>query len=127
MKNKSALKISILYSIIYVCFYVFSETNYTVLSQRDTLFCMGTSGFISIVGILILYLKKTNDPQADTFRLLIMITVQLLSYLSICLALIYTNQRDSIVLHLLGLALVLILAQTMFIVNQLKTANKFEH
>lgn len=122
--NKSALKISLLYSIIYLCFYVFSASNWSDLSQKDTFFCLGTSGFISIVGILILYLKKTNDPQADTFRLLIMITVQLLSYLSVCLALIYTNQKDTIVLHLLGMALVLIVAQTIFIVKQLKSANE---
>lgn len=122
--NKSALKISLLYSILYLCFYVFSASNWSDLSQKDTLFCLGTSGFISIVGILILYLKKTSDPQADTFRLLIMITVQLLSYLSVCLALIYTNQKDTIVLHLLGMALVLIVAQTIFIVKQLKSANE---
>lgn len=103
---------------------MFSASNWSDLSQKDTLFCLGTSGFISIVGILILYLKKTSDPQADTFRLLIMITVQLLSYLSVCLALIYTNQKDTIVLHLLGMALVLIVAQTIFIVKQLKSANE---
>jgi hypothetical protein len=55
-----------------------------------------------------------------------MITVQLLSFLSISLALIYTNQPKAIVVHLLGLALSIILAQTLFIARQLKTADEVQ-
>ena len=75
--------------------------------------------------VILDYAKKKVDPQADTFRLLIMITVQLLSFLSVCLALIYTNQSNNLVLHLLGLALTLIVVQTVFIVRRLKSTDEF--
>lgn len=123
--RKSAFRLSILYALIYLLFYVFTVSKWSHLDPLSTIFCLGTSGFISVLCLGILYLKKNNDPQADTFRLLIMITVQLLSYLSVCLALIYSNQSNTMVLHLLGLALILIFAQTIFIVHRLKTTNEF--
>jgi hypothetical protein len=70
-------------------------------------------------------MKKKNDPVANTFRLLIMITVQLLSFLSISLALIYTQQSTAIILHLLGIALTIIISQTLFLVRDLKSSDEF--
>ena len=123
--NKSALRLGGIYLLIFGFFYLFTLTNLSNLAPSDALFCIGTSLFIELVGLLILYAKKEIDPQADTFRLLIMITVQLLSFLSVCLALIYTNQSNNLVLHLLGLALTLIVVQTVFIVHRLKSTDEF--
>jgi hypothetical protein len=125
MMNKSALRLGGIYLLIFGSFYLITLSNWSNLSQRDTLFCIGTSAFIELIGLLILYAKKKADPQADTFRLLIMITVQLLSFLSVSLALIYTNQSNALVLHLLGLALTLIVVQTVFIVRRLKSTDEF--
>jgi drug/metabolite transporter (DMT)-like permease len=125
MMNKSALRLGGIYLLIFGIFYLFTWSNYSNLTPNDTLFCIGTSAFIELIGLLILYAKKEVDPQADTFRLLIMITVQLLSFLSVCLALIYTNQSNNLVLHLLGLALTLIVVQTVFIVRRLKSTDEF--
>lgn len=123
--NNAALRLGGIYLLIFGIFYLFTLSNWSKLATNDALFCIGTSAFIELVGLLILYAKKEVDPQADTFRLLIMITVQLLSFLSICLALIYTNQSNTLVLHLLGLAMTLIVVQTVFIVRRLKSTDEF--
>jgi hypothetical protein len=124
--SKPALKLSLTYAALFVVFLIFTKTPWSGLSSSDSFFCIGSAGFISLVGLFILYWNKKNDPVANTFRLLIMITVQLLSFLSISLALIYTNQSTSIVVHLLGLALSIIFAQTLFIARQLKTADEVQ-
>jgi hypothetical protein len=123
--NKSASRLGGIYLLIFGSFYLFTLADSSNISQSETFFCIGTSAFIELIGIVILYAKKKADPQADTFRLLIMITVQLLSFLSICLALIFTNQSNTLVLHLLGLALTLIVGQTIFIVRRLKSTDEF--
>lgn len=125
MMNKSAFRLGAFYLLIFGIFYLFTLSSWSKLSNANAIFCIGTSGFIALLGMLILFVKKENDPQADTFRLLIMITVQLLSFLSICLALIYTNQPDSIVVHLLGLALTMIAVQTIYLAKRLKATNEF--
>jgi hypothetical protein len=125
MMNKSAVRLGLIYLVIFVIFYIFTLSKFSNLAGFDSLFCIGTSAFIGLIGLLILYVKKEVDAFADTFRLLIMITVQLLSFLSICLALIYTNQSNQLVLHLLALALAMIICQTIYIARQLKSTNEF--
>ncbi len=125
MMNKSAVRLGSIYLVIFVAFYLFTLSGFSNLSCSDSLFCIGASAFIGLIGLLILYVKKEVDAFADTFRLLIMITVQLLSFLSICLALIYTNQSNQLVLHLLALALAMIVVQTIYIAGQLKSTNEF--
>ncbi len=123
--NNSAFRLGAIYLLIFGFFYLFTLTEWSTLSNSDALFCIGTSGFIALVGLLILFVKKKKDPQADTFRLLILITVQLLSFMSICMALVYTNQSDAIVLHLLAIALVMITAQTIYLAKRLKSTDEF--
>ncbi|MEN9973097.1 MAG: hypothetical protein RIS20_1444 [Bacteroidota bacterium] len=125
MMNKSAYRLGLVYLLIFGIFYLFTLSRWSMLSNTNALFCIGTSGFIALLGLLILFVKKEKDPQADTFRLLIMITVQLVSFLSICLALIYTNQPNALVIHLLGMALTMITVQTIYLVKRLKTTNEF--
>ena len=125
MMNKSAFRLGSMYLLIFVVFYLFTSTGFSHLACSETLFCIVTSAFIGLIGLLILYVKKEADAQADTFRLLIMITVQLLSFLSICLALIYTNQPNQLVIHLLALALAMIVVQTIYIAGRLKSTNEF--
>lgn len=125
MMNKSAVRLGSIYLVIFVVFYLFTFSGFSNLVCYDSLFCIGTSAFIGLIGLLILYVKKEVDAFVDTFRLLIMITVQLLSFLSICLALIYTNQSNQLVLHLLALALAMIVVQTIYIARQLKSTNEF--
>ena len=120
--NNPALKLGLFYGGTFLLFFAFTFTQWSQLSRTDSFFCLGVAGFISLLGMLILFLKNNGDPQGNTFRLLIMITVQLLSYLSTSLALIYTNQSNVLVLHLLGLALSLILVQTIVLVKLLKSA-----
>ncbi|MEN9988657.1 MAG: hypothetical protein RLZZ585_1696 [Bacteroidota bacterium] len=123
--TNSAFRLGTIYLLIFGFFYLFTLTEWSALSNSDALFCIGTSGFIALVGLLILFVKKEKDPQADTFRLLILITVQLLSFMSICMALVYTNQSDAIVLHLLAIALVMITAQTIYLAKRLKSTDEF--
>jgi hypothetical protein len=123
--NNSAFRLGAIYFLVFGIFYLFTLSSWSKLSNEHALFCIGTSGFIALIGLLILFIKKEKDPQADTFRLLIMITFQLLSFLSICLALIYTNQPNSLVLHELGMALTMIIVQTVYLAKRLKATNEF--
>jgi hypothetical protein len=125
MMNNSAFRLGAIYFLVFGIFYLFTLSSWSKLSNEHALFCIGTSGFIALIGLLILFIKKEKDPQADTFRLLIMITFQLLSFLSICLALIYTNQPNSLVLHELGMALTMIIVQTVYLAKRLKATNEF--
>lgn len=125
MMNKTAFRLGAIYLVIFGFFYLFTRTDWSTLSNFDALFCIGTSGFIALLGLLILFVKKEKDPQAGTFRLLILITVQFLSFTSICMALVYTNQSEAIVLHLLAIALVMITAQTIFLAKRLKSTDEF--
>jgi hypothetical protein len=123
--NKSARNLGLTYLGIFVLFFFFTKTPWSNLPSKDAFFCIGSAAFISLLGLFILYMKKKNDPVANTFRLLIMITVQLLSFLSISLALIYTQQSTAIILHLLGIALTIIISQTLFLVRDLKSSDEF--
>lgn len=124
MKNNPALQLGFRYLLVLILFYVYTTLNESFIQRKQAFFCMGISAFIAFFGLCILYFKKNPDPQASTFRLLILITVQLLSFLSVSLALIYTNQPDTLALHLLALALLFIVVQTTFLVKKLKSSNE---
>lgn len=80
--------------------------------------------FISLLLVLIsagiLFIKNNGDPTAQTFRFLIVSVTQLLCYLSVSLALIYTDQSVELVLYLLGLSLGVLILQTSYLVRRLK-------
>ena len=68
----------------------------------------------------VLFIKNNGDPTAQTFRFLVVSVTQLLGYLSVSLALIYTDQRVELVLFLLGLSLSVLILQTSYWVRRLK-------
>ena len=80
--------------------------------------------FISLLLVLIsagiLFIKNNGDAVAQTFRFLIISVTQLLGYLSVSLALIYTDQSVELVLYLLGLSLSVLILQTSYLVRRLK-------
>lgn len=80
--------------------------------------------FISLLLVLIsagiLFINNNGDPAAQTFRFLITSVTQLLGYLSVSLALIYTDQSVELVLYLLGLSLGVLILQTSYLVRRLK-------
>jgi NADH:ubiquinone oxidoreductase subunit K len=73
-----------------------------------------------LLSTAILFIKNSGDPAAQTFRFLIISVVQLLGYLSVSLALIYTDQDAVLVLYLLGLSLSILILQTSYFVRRLK-------
>lgn len=80
--------------------------------------------FISLLLVLIsagiLFIKNNGDAAAQTFRFLIISVTQLLGYLSVSLALIYTDRSVELVLYLLGLSLSVLILQTSYLVRRLK-------
>ncbi len=90
------------------------------ISSSHLLLAQLSSFFIILVSAAILFLKNTGDQSAFTFRLLILMTTQMLGYLSILLAFIYTNQATQFVLYMLGLALSVLVIQTSYLVRRLK-------
>lgn len=73
-----------------------------------------------LLSAAILFTKNSGDPAAQTFRFLIISVVQLLGYLSVSLALIYTDQDAVLVLYVLGLSLSILILQTSYFVRRLK-------
>jgi hypothetical protein len=75
-------------------------------------FCAGIVGFIYSLSVFILHFKTSNKPEEFVSRYLIMTTVQLLSFLSIITAIIYTDKPRILVYHTLFLFLILLIFQT---------------
>ena len=79
-----------------------------------------TSFLLVLISACILFIKNNGDPVVQTFRLLIIFVTQLLGYLSMSLALIYTDQSVALVLYLLSLSLSVLILQTSYLVRRLK-------
>ncbi len=79
-----------------------------------------TSFLLVLISVCILFIKNNGDPVVQTFRLLIIFVTQLLGYLSMSLALIYTDQSVALVLYLLSLSLSVLILQTSYLVRRLK-------
>lgn len=90
------------------------------LTQRELLIAQLSSFFIILISTGILFFQNNGNPEAFTMRLLILTTAQLLGYLSVLLALIYTDQNSTFIFYLLGLALAVLVIQTSYIVRRLK-------
>lgn len=76
--------------------------------------------FVVLLSTGILFIKNNGDALAQTFRFLILMVTQMLGYLSISLALIYTDQQLALVLYLLGLSMSVLAIQTSYLVRRLK-------
>ena len=79
-----------------------------------------TSFLLVLISACILFIKNNGDHVVQTFRLLIIFVTQLLGYLSMSLALIYTDQSVALVLYLLSLSLSVLILQTSYLVRRLK-------
>jgi hypothetical protein len=90
------------------------------LSYKQLCSVQVTSMFLVLTSAGILFVKNNGDPTAQTFRFLILNVTQLLGYLSVSLALIYTDQSVESVLYLLGLSLSVLILQTSYLVRRLK-------
>jgi hypothetical protein len=90
------------------------------INSTQLLLAQLSSLFIFLVSAAILFLKNNGNQSAFTFRLLILMTTQMLGYLSILLAFIYTNQAAQFVFYMLGLALSVLVIQTSYLVRRLK-------
>ena len=81
-------------------------------------FCAGVVGFIYTLSVFILHFKVSNKPEEFVSRYLIMTTLQLLSFLAIITALIYTGKPRVIVFHTLFLFLTLLVFQTLSLIRK---------
>jgi hypothetical protein len=90
------------------------------INSTQLLLAQLSSLFIILVSTAILFLKNNGNQSAFTFRLLILMTTQMLGYLSILLAFIYTDQAAQFVFYMLGLALSVLVIQTSYLVRRLK-------
>lgn len=90
------------------------------LTQRELLIAQFSSFFIILISTGILFFQNKGNPEAFTLRLLVLTTTQMLGYLSVLLALIYTNQATYFIFYLLGLSLAVLVIQTSYIVRRLK-------
>lgn len=75
-------------------------------------FCAGAMGFIFTLSVFILHLNLSKKPEEFVMRYLVMTTVQMLSFLAIVSAFVYTGKPTVIVYHSLSLFGVLLVFQS---------------
>jgi hypothetical protein len=75
-------------------------------------FVAGVNLFIFTISVLIMQVGKRNKPEEFVFRYLSMTTVQILCFLAIVTALIFTKKPNVIVYHNLSLFTILLVSQS---------------
>lgn len=86
-------------------------------------FAAGANLFIFTISVLIMQIGRTNKPEEFVFRYLTMTTVQMLSFLAIVTAFVFTKKPNVIVFHSLELFGVLLVFQTIGLLLIKKTEN----
>lgn len=105
---------------VHLVFLILAFVHIFELPLKQLLSIQLISLFLVLLSAGILFIKNNGDPAAQTFRFLIISVTQLLGYLSVSLALIYTNQSLELVLYLLGLSLSVLILKTSYFVRRLK-------
>ncbi len=105
---------------VHFVFVILQTTDVFQIDLRQMLVVQSASLLLLLLSTVILFVKKTADVTSLTFRLLVLSVTQLLGYLSACLALIYSDQPNELVLYLLGLSLCVLIMQTSYLVRRLK-------
>lgn len=75
-------------------------------------FAAGANLFIFTISVLIMQIARTNKPEEFVFRYLTMTTVQMLSFLAIVTAFVFTKKPTVVVFHSLALFGVLLVFQS---------------
>jgi hypothetical protein len=75
-------------------------------------FAAGANLFIFTISVLIMQIGRTNKPEEFVFRYLTMTTVQMLSFLAIVTAFVFTKKPTVVVFHSLALFGVLLVFQS---------------
>jgi hypothetical protein len=105
---------------VHLVFFIFYLISIFEISFDKMWIVQLASLLLIFLSAAILFVKNRGEAAAQTFRLLIISVVQLLGYLSICLALIYSDQDAVLVLYVLGLSLSILILQTSYFVRRLK-------
>jgi hypothetical protein len=66
-------------------------------------FAAGANLFIFTISVLIMQVGRTNKPEEFVFRYLTMTTIQMLSFLAIVTAFVFTKKPNVLVFHSLAL------------------------
>ena len=105
---------------VHLVFFIFYLISIFEISFDGMWIVQLASLLLILLSAAILFIKNSGDAAAQTLRLLIISVVQLLGYLSISLALIYSDQDVVLVLYALGLSLSILILQTSYFVRRLK-------
>ncbi len=92
-----------------------------VLSEKMYQLILGSNVFIYALSLVIFHAGKKHTPETFVFRFLTLTTVQMLAFLSIVTALIYTKQTRTSIFVDLFFFLTLLIFQT---VGNLKNRSK---
>jgi len=86
-------------------------------------FAAGANLFIFTISVLIMQIGRTNKPEEFVFRYLTMTTVQMLSFLAIVTAFVFTKKPNVVVFHSLALFGVLLVFQSIGLLFLKKVKN----
>lgn len=122
-----AFRFSVILFCILGLYYELVHIQVFHLSQNNVLLNIGALAFIFLLGLIIISPGLNRSPENFVMRFLILTTVQMLSVLSMILALVYTEFEDArnMGFHLIGVFCLLLAIQSVLLIriNLKRTVN----
>ena len=103
MNSKLVIKHWLLVFIPIVIYVILNRMQLFSIELFLSNFAAGANLFIFTISVLIMHVGRTNKPEEFVFRYLTMTTVQMLYFLAIVTAFVFTKKPDVVVFHSLAL------------------------
>ncbi len=112
--------LAVLFS-VHVVFVILQLTKVFNIDIQHMLVVQFISLLITFLSAAVLFVNNNNgDASAQIIRLIVLIVLQLIGYMSSCAALILTYKPRTLVMYLLSMALSVLVFQTSYFVRRLK-------
>ena len=112
--------LAVLFS-VHVVFVILQLTKVFNIDIQHMLVVQFISLLITFLSAAVLFVNNNNgDASAQIIRLIVLIVLQLIGYMSSCAALILTYKPRTLVMYLLSMALSVLVFQTSYLVRRLK-------
>lgn len=111
--------LAVLFS-VHVVFVILQLTKVFDIDIQHMLVVQFISLLIIFLSAAVLFVNNNGDASAQIIRLIVLIVLQLIGYMSSCAALILTYKPRALVMYLLSMALSVLVFQTSYFVRRLK-------
>lgn len=111
--------LAVLFS-VHAVFVILQLTKVFNIDFQHMLVVQFISLLITFLSAAVLFVNNSGDPSAQIIRLIVLIVLQLIGYMSSCAALILSHKPRSLVMYLFSMALSVLIFQTSYFVRRLK-------